>query len=262
MLARRRGAAGDRHRGQLRACVRRAPPPAQNLNDELRADRDSAPWMHRFEAELLREDDEPAFSRMLTGDPDEDLARTEPQFEARQPRPTPERNPLNGREPFYVKPDDRQAPIVRALRFGATAFSLLALVGVSALLVLLVAGGDRAATPVAERAAPAGQPVAAVDDATVSPPASASGAAPVVIASTGLKQDTSRIPAEEDAAPIPVQEVAAARGSGTVRPVDANSASAFAPARNASMISSWMVTGRSLRSTSTPARASSYRGLP
>jgi hypothetical protein len=127
--------------------ARRAPPPAENFNDAPMPQVDRGNWMRAFEAELLREEDEPAFSRMHPYDLDEGGERTEPVFEAREPRPTPERNPLNAREPFYVRPDDRRAPIARALRIGATVFSMMALIGVSALLVLLAAGGERLSAP-------------------------------------------------------------------------------------------------------------------
>jgi len=192
--------------------ARRSPPPAENFNDAPMPQVDRSDWMRAFEAELLREEDEPAFSRMHPVDLDEYAAgRTEPVFEAREPRPTPERNPLNAGERFYTKPYDRQAPITRALRIGATVFSLLALVGVSALLVLLAVGGERLSTPAvanlpanakqtaaAEKAAPATLPVEE-DDVLVT--GTANGA-----------RDPSRIaPAGEP--------MHALRGGGTVRAV-------------------------------------------
>jgi len=203
--AKPRGAA--RKSGEPRR-ARRAPPPAENFNDAPMPQVGRNDWMRAFEAELLREEDEPAFSRMNPVDLDDYAGRTEPVFEAREPRPTPARNPLNAREPFYVRPDDRRAPIARALRIGATVFSMLALVGVSALLVLLAAGGDRSATRQGEVAAVSAKQTAANESA-------APRALPVeeddvlVTGSAGAKTD-GRIAAESQ--PLP-------RGGGIVRAV-------------------------------------------
>jgi hypothetical protein len=189
--------------------ARRSPPPAENFNEATIPQVDRGDWMRAFEAELLREEDEPAFSRMHPYDLDEGVERMEPVFEERQPRPTPARNPLNAGERFYTRPDDRRAPIARALRIGATVFSGLALVGVSALLVLLAAGGERLSgsmpsslpadakqTAATEKAAPAPLPVEE-DDV-------------LVTGSAGAARDTSRI----ESAREPMH---ALRGGGTVR---------------------------------------------
>ncbi len=187
--------------------ARRTPPPAENFNDAPMPRADGRDWMRAFEADLLREEDEPAFSRMRPVDLDEYAAgRTEPVFEARAPRPTPARNPLNAGERFYVRPDDRRAPIARALRVGATIFSVLALVGVSALLVLLAVGGERLSsqtnlpasakqTAASEKATPATLPVEE-DDV-------------LVTGSTNAARDTSRL--------APGEPMHAIRGGGTVR---------------------------------------------
>lgn len=191
--------------------ARRVPPPAENFNDAPMPQIDRGDWMRSFEAELLREEDEPAFSRMHPVDLDEYAGRTEPVFEARQPRPTPERNPLNAGERFYVKPGDRQAPIVRALRVGATVFSVLALIGVSALLVLLAAGGERLSGPAPVNGPGARQ--AATEPAASAPlPVEEDDVLVTGTAAAGTARDTSRI--ASDGEPMHV-----IRGGGTVRAV-------------------------------------------
>jgi hypothetical protein len=192
--------------------ARRAPPAAENFNGAPMPQVDRSDWMRAFEAELLREEDEPAFSRMHPVDLDEYAdGRTEPVFEAREPRPTPERNPLNAGERFYTKPDDRRAPITRALRIGATVFSLLALIGVSALLVLLAVGGERLSTSaVANLPAGAKQTAAAEKAAPATLPVEEDDV--LVTGATNGPRDPSRIaPAGEP--------MHALRGGGTVRPV-------------------------------------------
>jgi hypothetical protein len=190
--------------------ARRGPPPAENVNDAPMPQVGRGDWMRAFEAELLREEDEPAFSKMHPYDLDEGAERIEPVFEAREPRPTPERNPLNAGERFYTKPNDRQGPIVRALRIGATVFSALALVGVSALLVLLAAGGERLSGPVPVTASSGAKQAAAEKAAPASLPVEEDDV--IVTGSAKAARDPSRIAADGE----PMHVI---RGGGTVRAV-------------------------------------------
>lgn len=144
-------------------------------------------------------------------------ARELPQRAARSPEPAPRFLRPKTRAPLAPMPRDgrRRSLFARAMSFAATAFSLVAIVGVSALLVMLAAGDDVPSAIAAKNAAQSGQPAA--ESAPV-PPASAERAdAEIVTGSIAAKQDTSRIPS---------QGYTAARGGGTVWAVDAQRADA------------------------------------
>lgn len=143
-------------------------------------------------------------------------AREFPQRAARSPEPAPRFLRPKTRAPLAPMPrDGRRSLFARAMSFAATAFSLVAIVGVSALLVMLAAGDDVPSAIAAKNAAQPGQPAA--ESAPV-PPASAERAdAEIVTGSIAAKQDASRIPS---------QGYTAARGGGTVWAVDAQRADA------------------------------------
>jgi len=151
--------------------ARRAPPRADNHNDQLPNEPEPRAWMRAFEAEPVQHE-EPAIA---PGHP-VDLDQYAPPRKAVRPRrPAPSFPKADDRAPLYAKPrNDQDALVSRALRIGATVFSLLALVGVSALLVLLVIGG--------ERSAPSKQATVAATSTT--PLAAESTDAPVVTGST------------------------------------------------------------------------------
>ena len=184
---------------------RRAPPRAENLNDET--ENEHAP-MHAFDKPRM-----PRIEPIVAPAHPYDLDQyAKPQAPARRRKPAPELRPTNDRAPLHARPRDAQqhAQITRALRFGATVFSLVALVGVSALLVLLAVGADRSALPTKQ---------AEVAATTVAPPAAAErDNAPAVTGSTETKSDASR-----------VASIGQPPARGTVRAVDARETSARIP---------------------------------
>lgn len=151
--------------------------------------------------------------RPETRDRDENVHRHDP---AREPGFAPRlRRPEHRAPPGAMPRVDQRLLVTRAMRVGAIAFNVVALVGVSALLVLLAVRGEWAATPTAEDPARVGQSAVAV------PPLSTErGDAPVVTGSTEVKQDTSRGPS---------QGYPAARGGGIARAVDTPEAAARTP---------------------------------
>lgn len=173
--------------------ARRMPPRAENRNDEFPVEREPGAPMRAFEAQPFQ-DDEPAFAPGHPRDLDQYAERHEPPV--RQRRRAPQRLRVDDRAPPqvppYVRPEAKQhALVTRALRIGATVFSLVALIGVSALLVILiVGGGERSATKQAGVAA-----------TSATPPAAERTDAPVVTGSTDVRPDASR--ASADAPPAP-----------------------------------------------------------
>ena len=149
-------------------------------------------------------------------DRDENVHRHDP---AREPGFAPRLRRPEHRAPLGAMPRvDQRLLVTRAMRVGAIAFNVVALVGVSALLVLLAVRGEWAATPTAEDPARVGQSAVA-ESAT--PLSTERGDAPLATGSTEVTQDTSRGPS---------QGYPAARGGGIVRAVDAREASVQPPA--------------------------------
>lgn len=124
--------------------------------------------------------------RPETRDRDENVHRHDP---AREPGFAPRLRRPEHRAPLGAMPRvDQRLLITRAMRVGAIAFNVVALVGVSALLVLLAVRGEWAATPTAEDPTRVGQSAVAVP-----PLSSERGDAPLV---TGSTQGTARMPSQ------------------------------------------------------------------
>lgn len=104
---------------------------------------------------------------------------------------------LDDRPPLAsMRRDDRRSPVTRAMGIAATLFSLVALLAVSALLVLLAVGGEWPATPAAEESARVSQFADTAERAPVPPPATELDHAPAVTGSIEAKRDASRIPSQ------------------------------------------------------------------
>ena len=148
-------------------------------------------------------------------DRDENVHRHDP---AREPGFAPRLRRPEHRAPLGAMPRvDQRLIVTRAMRVGAIAFSLVALVGVSALLVLLAVRFEWAATPTAEDPARVGQ--SAVAESAM-PLSTERDDAPLVTGSTDVTQDTSR---------GPLQGYPAARGGGIARAVDTQEAAVRTP---------------------------------
>jgi hypothetical protein len=115
-----------------------------------------------------------------------------------------------------VPPVEGRSFLARSLRAVATAFSAGALLGVCALLLVLLIGGEWV-TPADNSSPPPEQSAIVARGQT--PPAK-SGDTPVATAPSAVGQDTSRIPAERSAA---------ARGGGMVRAAGVQEASLQPP---------------------------------
>lgn len=120
----------------------------------------------------------------------------------------------NDGAPMGVMQRRRHSRITRALRFAVTTFSVFALVGVSALLVLLAVGREQGPQRVAEKAAAADRIAPLEENVTVLPPRGEPGGPTAVTGPAAIKPDGSRI-----------TEQVPAQGGGTVRPVETQAAS-------------------------------------
>ena len=104
---------------------------------------------------------------------------------------------LDDRPPLApMRRDDRRSLVTRAMGIAATLFSLVALLAVSALLVLLAVGGEWPATPAAEESARVSQFADTAERAPVPPPATEIDLSPAVTGSIEAKLDASRIPSQ------------------------------------------------------------------